>query len=500
MLSSIKGSHHEVSCKKTKANCLLSLSHKGYYHSQDETDDCHDSFAQQIQDVFSNDDSLFRMCVINGKLSIDLLIDFYIDKEFKHGIKETQEQISKRFSDKIFASLSKGLKKEFNEVSVAIVYLPSLEEGELAVRFGNNVFHGNEKEISIQITRVFDNARDSKPLLVGYAQQTVFVMDQFLLENDIENIDNVLGGQFIDFLNEVDESVEGSLPVPQLSLPKKEWRYQWNNNKVTFAFVNDAGNNQNLSFIVDYFPEVKSSAQSEEERLEQPMEQTLEAMSRPELGIEEELIEVVQKPSFEAISTFEPDDSFTENASDGLHQFGDNNSLAALDTFEPIQPSLKLILESIVTKGKYIDVYGVKEVETERLNGREQVPTHPSFNELGIDGLWQVNDNISFEFKDENVSVFGRVAPQLESISKYQAVNNNGERHPVALYGLSRSHLSMAKTSDTEVSISLVKPKKNPQGFIIDSSSHRALDSDSMLAEGEILLVGLFVFKLVNQL
>jgi len=499
---------HDISVEKTQANCYLTLTHQGYYLKDAETSKCHNSFAVKINLLLTSDQYLPRFSIVDKKLCINLLIDFDTDKEFKHGVHHSKNDICQSLQETILNTLSTALRNQVNEVSVKIVYSPAIKANCLAVQFGNNAFHGKQEDIYIKITRLFQNSKDSSPFIVGYKQQRSIAIDYFLLENDLVDAANVLQGSFIGFINKVDDLVNGPQPVPEATTPTKDWSYQWDNNQITLWVKDESNQKQELRFIVEFNPDFQIN-------LDEPS--INEDLDIPKVSIEDVIDDknITSDPII-SITTPKPEIKLTpertfqkvEDAPKGnvvklnsnLKRKRQSDKLCAEDTFTQLEPTLKLVLESVITKGDYLSKYGIKQVETDRLNGREQTPTNTAFIDLGIEQLWQVNDKVSIEVKNDSNIVFGRTTEELDSLMNYQAINNADERYPLARFGLSREHLNIAKHSEKELTLSTINEKKPVPAYIINESKHSLIKTKMTIKEGERLLIGLFVFKLVYKL
>lgn len=501
---------HPISVKNTNANYQLTLTHQGYYLKDNETDKCHGSFAEKINEIFSSDENgqLARFFIVDKKLSIDLLIDFNTDKEFKHGTHHSKSSICTKLQEKIFNALSNTLKNLITTVSVKIVYSPALEEGALAIQFGNNTYHGIEEDISIKVTRLFENSKDSTPFIIGYKQQSLIAIDHFLLENDLLDAADILQNEFIAFINKEDELVCAPKLVPQVTPPTKEWSYQWDNDQITFTFKDDIKQEQKLRFLVEFEPSLLVNSE------EVPIDTTedIPKIVIDDLPDDEDINNCsdpvakkaadLPKEELPPEETFHPINEEESNVVDldsNKKRKRHDDGFTPEETFVHVKPTLSLVLESIISKGKYINNYGITQVETDRLNGREQTPINPAFINLDIERLWQVNDKINFKIDENSPTLFGRNNEELNSLMKYQAVNSTNERYPIARYGLSREHLKISKKNENELLLSVINEKSMP-AYIVTETKHTLINKDLTFKEGDRLLIGLFVFKLIKKL
>lgn len=510
-ISNIFKKSHELTIKKTQANCLLTLKHNGYYLDDVETVKCHDSFAKNIEQLLSSDTKLSNYCIVDKKLSVNLLIDFYIEQEFKHGIHYPKQDICNQLENKILNTLSSSLKNKISSVSVKIIYSPAIEEGYLAIQVGNNSFHGSSEDISIRVTRLFENSKDSDAFIVGYKQQPLIALDSFLLETDIPEAAKVLQDGFIGFTNEIDELENNSQVNPVTTIPNKDWHYKWTDNEILFVLKDGSEDNSEtiltIKYLVEFYPSILSDTKIELSEKEDNV---------PEITIEDNDILPISKEEPKKVVNIDIN-SKRQRAHEGLtsevtippskdnkednkpKRVRQSEGLQAAETFKPLEPTLSLVLESIVTKGEFINKYGIKHVETDRLNGRQQTPTNTAFIEMGIENLWQVNDNVNIKITSESNLVFGRTSEELDSLNKYQAVNTSDDRFPLARYGLSREHLNISKLSESTLKVSTFNTTSSIPAYIISEQTHSVIKDNNLMKEDDRLIVGLFIFKLIYK-
>ncbi len=507
-----KKSSHPISVEKTQVNCQLKLNHQDYYLSDTETDKCHQAFADIINEILAKDTHLPFFSIVNRQLYIDLLIDFDTNKEFKHSIHLSKDDIGQKFQQAIFNTLSGTLKNKIEQIKVRILYSPELQDGELAVKLGNNAYHGKEDDINIKVTRVFEDSKDSKPLIVGYKQQTCIALDSFLLKNDIIDADDNLQNGYIGIYAKEDTDINGPYAVPEVSEPKG-WQYQWDNKQLTLSFIDKASQEeQTLCFLVEFDPTMQEKAVEIKEDINTEAKKQQESSTPENAGPESSNTpakaataksdnltddELTPEVTFDIAPEPEPT---PETEPKKLKILRENEELSAEATFEPLTPKLKLVLTSVITKGAYLNTYGITQVATDRLNGREQTPTNPVYADLGINTIWQVNDKVSIEIQDQQNIIFGRNTAALAPLLKYQAINTAGENYPLARYGLSREHYNLSMHSEKELQLSPVSEKKSFPAFVLNKTEQKKITSTTILKEGDSLLIGLFIFKLVHEL